>query len=114
LRVWRMPDGQLVLLAEPGECRGHAFSPNGRTLAVGQHQSVICYDLTTGQEMTRWRLPARVNTLSFHPENRTLAVGYENPGVASVYDAASGTLLTDLPVGATSKQVVAWDPDGDR
>jgi WD40 repeat protein len=30
-----------------------------------------------------------------------------------VYDAVNGTLLTDLPVGATSNQVVAWHPDGE-
>ena len=31
-----------------------------------------------------------------------------------MYDAASGALLTDLPVGAMSDQVVAWHPDGER
>jgi WD40 repeat protein len=32
----------------------------------------------------------------------------------SVHDAASGALLTELPVGATKEQVVAWHPDGER
>src|SRR5262249_49156682 len=32
----------------------------------------------------------------------------------SVYDAASGVLLTDLPVGAMTESVVAWHPDGRR
>ncbi len=31
-----------------------------------------------------------------------------------MYDATSGDLLADLPVGAMSNQVVAWHPDGER
>src|SRR5262249_19784375 len=32
---------------------------------------------------------------------------------ASVYDAASGALVTDLPVGPVNDQVVAWHPNGE-
>jgi WD40 repeat protein len=62
----------------------------------------------------RWRLPTSAHALAFHPDRGKLAVGYFRSSVASVYDAASGTLLTDLPVGAMSDQVVAWHPDGER
>src|SRR5262249_49096932 len=34
--------------------------------------------------------------------------------VASVFDAATGTLLTDLRVGGMDEPVVAWHPDGQR
>src|SRR5262249_4279041 len=33
---------------------------------------------------------------------------------ASVFDAASGELLAELPAGPVSDQVVAWHPDGER
>ena len=110
LRVWRVADGQPALRDELRGCRAHAFSPDGRQLAVGQQEWVLCFDLATGQEVKRWHLPAPAHTLAFHPDNRKLAVGYFNPSVASVYDAASGALLADLPVGAMSNQVVAWHP----
>jgi serine/threonine protein kinase/WD40 repeat protein len=114
LNVWRVADGQQVLRDELRGCLSHAFSPDGQRLAVGWQEWVLCFDLATGQEMKRWRLPAKAYSLAFHPDNGKLAVGYFGSLAASVYDAASGALLTDLPVGAMSGQVVAWHPDGER
>src|SRR5262249_40153064 len=98
--------------------RAHAFSPDGRWLAVGQQVGqkdwVLFYDLTTGQEVRRQRLPARVHGLAFRPDNRQLAVGYFNATGASVYDSASGDLVAALPLGTMAEQVVAWHPDGER
>jgi serine/threonine protein kinase/WD40 repeat protein len=114
LRVWRVADGQRAL---PDDLRGFwgpAFSQDGRRLAVGQQQWALCFDLATGREVKRWRLPTTACTMAFHPDNAKLAVGYSSSQVASVYDAASGALLTDLPVGAMRGQVVAWHPDGVR
>jgi serine/threonine protein kinase/WD40 repeat protein len=114
LRVWRVANGQPALGDELRGCRAHAFSPDGRLLAVGRQDEVLCFDLATGREVKRWRLAATAHTLAFHPDNGKLAVGYVGSRVVSVYDAASGALLTDLPVGAMSYQVVAWHPDGER
>jgi eukaryotic-like serine/threonine-protein kinase len=114
LGVWRVADGQLVLRDEPRERRAFAFSRDGRRLAVSQEEWILCFDLETGLEANRWRLPAPANTLAFHPDNGNLAVGYFNSRIASVYNAANGTRLTDLPVGAITEQVVAWHPDGER
>jgi WD40 repeat protein len=113
LRVWRVADGQLALRDELRGCRSHAFSPDGRQLAVGWQEWILCFDLATGTEVKRWRLPANAHALAFHPDGGKLAVGYFRSRVASVYDAASGTLLTDLPV-EISDHVVAWHPDGER
>jgi serine/threonine protein kinase/WD40 repeat protein len=114
LRVWRVADGQPALRDELRDCRSHAFSPDGRRLAVGWQEWIVCFDLATGQEVKRWRLPASAHSLAYHPDNGKLAVGYFRSPVASVYDAASGNLLTDLPVGAMGDQIVAWHPDGER
>src|SRR5262249_23235848 len=111
LRVWRVADGQPALREEIRGGRAHAFSPDGRQLAVAQQEGVRCFDLETGQELKRWSLPATARALAFHPDNRKLAVGYLNSRVTSVYDATSGALLTELPVGDMSDQVVAWHPD---
>jgi serine/threonine protein kinase/WD40 repeat protein len=114
LRVWRVADGQPALRDDLRGCRAHAFSPDGRQLAVGQQQWVVCFDLATGQEVKRWRLPASAHTLAFHPGNGKLAVGYLASNVASVYDAAGGAPLTELPVGGMCAQVVAWHPAGEH
>jgi serine/threonine protein kinase/WD40 repeat protein len=115
LGVWRVADGQPVLRDEVRDCRAHAFSPDGRTLAVlWQEEWVLFLDLATGREVRHWRAPARVYAMAFHPDGGKLAIGYWGPGVASVHDAASGAVLSELPVGAISFQVVAWHPDGER
>jgi serine/threonine protein kinase/WD40 repeat protein len=114
LRVWRVADGEPALRDELRGCRSHAFSPDGRQLAVCWQEWVLCFDLATGQEVKRWRLPASAQTLAFHPDNGKLAVGYFCARATSVYDAASGVLLAELPVGPMSAQIVAWHPDGER
>jgi serine/threonine protein kinase/WD40 repeat protein len=112
LGLWRVAGGQPALWDHPRECRGYAFSPDGRRLAVGQREWALCFDLATGRELRRWRLPARPRTLAFHPDSIQLAIGYSQAKITSVYDASSGEGLTDLPVGALREQVVAWHPDG--
>jgi serine/threonine protein kinase/WD40 repeat protein len=114
LRVWRVADGQPALKFEQSGSRSHAFSPDGRRLAVGWREWVVCFDLETGQEVRRWRSPAMARSLAFHPEGGKLAVGYFRSRVASVHDAASGALLAELPVAAASDQVIAWHPDGEH
>jgi WD40 repeat protein len=114
LRVWRVWDGQLALRDKPGGCRARAFSPDGRRLAVGHQEMILCFDLATGLQVNCWRLPVPAWSLAFNPDNRRLAVGSSGSSVVSVYDAASGALLLELPVGAIRNQVVAWHPDGER
>jgi WD40 repeat protein len=115
LRVWRVADGQPALRDEPRECQAHAFSPDGRLLAVGRQGEVLCFDLVAGQEVKRWRLSLGVaSALAFHPDSRKLAVGYALSRGVSVYDAASGVLVTELLGVLMQGQVVAWHPDGEH
>jgi eukaryotic-like serine/threonine-protein kinase len=113
LRLWRVADGQPALQGEFRGCWANAFSPDGRRLAVGHHDWVVCFDLATGQEDKRWRVRARPTSLSYHPDNSKLAVGYFGHGVASVYDVGSAALVAELPADS-GDPIVAWHPDGER
>jgi len=114
LQVYRVSDGKPALDAVPNCGGAIAFSPDGRQLAVGLLGPIVLFDLESGRERNRWPAHSRPYRLAFHPDNRQLAVGYVQADIASVYDAADGRLVTDLPIGSTSGQVVAWHPDGKR
>jgi WD40 repeat protein len=114
MSVWRVLDGTLVLSDTLPERKAYAFSPDGRLLAIGRQDSVITFDLATGQEVTRFRVRSVVASLAFHPNNRHLAAGYGRVNVACVYDVETGDQIAELPVGEMLSQTVAWHPHGTR
>lgn len=114
LSVWRVADGRPAIAEELRGCTSHSFSPDGRFLAVGQPGRASCHDLEAGREVANWRLPAVALAMAFHPNGRDLAVGLPGLETAAVYNSRDGALLTELPLGATTGQVVAWHPDGRR
>ncbi len=111
LSVWRVTDGRTVLENEPCDHGAYDFAPDGRRLAIGHQQSVVYFDLSTGEEILRWRLPGAAYSLDFNAGGDRLAVGYHNSDAASVYEVASGDLVTDLPVARMNSQIVAWHPN---
>jgi WD40 repeat protein len=116
LRVWRIADGSEVLIEPPAGIEGQAFSSDSRHLIVGQRGEFIRFELTTGREINRWKLPekAEVWSIELHPDNRRAAVCYADAEVVSIYDTEKGELVADLPIGPSQNPVVAWHPDGTR
>jgi WD40 repeat protein len=118
LRVWHVPGGQRALPKKVGVCQTHAFSPDGRRLAVSQGEWIRCFDLPHFGEGKRWRVRGPVRSLAFSPDGNQLAVGFQTTTLlaqtACVYNATSGALVADLPVGPVERQIVAWHPDGER
>ena len=113
LSVWRWESGEPVLRRAPEGCSALTFSPDGRQVAVGQANEIICFDLNTGEESRRWQTPDRVYRLDFNPDSRRVAVGYDALSVISIYDAQDGTHLTDLPMGDSHQPIFAWHPAGE-
>ena len=116
VQLWRVADGRPLLDGEVRPCSVVAFSPDARQLAVVvEDDRVVVHDVASGREISRWRLPAKAHMLAFHPTDCRLAVGFVDRGkVASIYDAADGRLVADLPVGSMTGQTLAWHPDGTR
>jgi serine/threonine protein kinase/WD40 repeat protein len=113
LRLWQWASGESVLDHPPAACSALAFSPNGRRVAIGHKAGITCFDLSTGQASHRWEARDRVYSMDFHPDNHRLAAGYYNSNVVSIYHADDGGHGTDLPLGVSSRTVVAWHPDGE-
>jgi serine/threonine protein kinase/WD40 repeat protein len=116
LRVWRVADGTEVLPEPLARVGGRAFTRDGHYLLVGRPGMVVRYDLVTGREANRWRLPepAGVWALVVGPDDRRVAVCYDEAAVVPVYDAATGERVAELPVGSSDTPVAAWHPDGTR
>ncbi|GAA4234667.1 hypothetical protein GCM10023075_53670 [Streptosporangium album] len=93
-----------------------AFSPDGRTLAIGPYDvpAVVLWDLTTMRRAGELRWDAGgIYDLAFTPDGRGLAVaGVERDrSVVRIWDVASGRPGRPLGVQA---EVVAFGPGGDR
>lgn len=113
LGMWRVADGQRILQGNHRVWR-IAFSADGQRLAFGHKDQVVCYDLATSKELSRWTVIGGVNALAFHPDGIQLAVGQSRASVIAIYDTTTGTRRKELNVGSISDQVVAWHPDGER
>lgn len=116
LQVWRVADGSEVFREPLVQVGGRAFSRDSRYLLVGQPGAVVRFDLTTGREANRWKLPEPLSAwdFAFHPDNRRVAIYYEYADKISIYDMERGTFIADLPVGRFRNPVAVWHPDGQR
>jgi serine/threonine protein kinase/WD40 repeat protein len=74
--VWSMPDGRKHLaIGGPTYVSCHAFSPDGRLLAVGfRNGSAKLWDLERGEELFQWTAHTeRITQMQFTPDGTALA-----------------------------------------
>jgi WD40 repeat protein len=131
LRVWDLATGKTRL-----RLRGHqgsmvccaAISPDGKLLASGgggnRTTTLVLWDLATGKELRRLGGNMRtVHSVAFSPDGKMLAAGSgarliwnpgdrPGPGVARLWDVATGKLLYELKGHRGGVTSVAFTPDG--
>ncbi len=88
-----------------------AFSPDGKTLAVGTHDSVQLWNIGEKKATGVWKTGSGyVKSLTFLPDGKKLVIGgYQ---LASVWDVASGKKERDLPKHRGFVTSLAVSPDG--
>jgi len=95
-----------------------AFSPDGKTLAVGGYQEVLLWDLAAGELARRLGvgvLGGQVGAVAFDPEGKLLAVGEGTPnvsGVVKVFDVEKGEVTASFEEPTDVVYSVAFSPDG--
>lgn len=105
--VWKQ------VLSVRGDTDAVCFSPNGKYLAVGGWRppylgNVAVYDLTTLTQVVNYNgKDDDVESFSFSPDSRFLAVGYNYN--ALVYDISANKLMKTFDVYSSS---LAFSPDG--
>lgn len=88
------------------------FSPDGKTLAVGNRNYETClYDVATGKLLHKIER-RMIQEVAFSPDGKKLAAGYVD-GLVGVYDVATGKSLAEAASGCEEIYSVAWSPKGD-
>ena len=87
------------------------FSPDGKTLAIGSHNSVQLWSIANKQATGDWKTGSGyVKSLTFLPDGKKLVIGsYQS---VSVWDVASGSKERDLPKHRGFVTSLAVSPDG--
>jgi WD40 repeat protein len=101
-----------ALLAQgSGAVESLVFSPDGRTLAVGDTGGQVgLWDTASGRRTATLDEGSSVYTVAFSPHGRTLAVGDDGDQVG-LWDTASGRRTATLAEGSPVISV-AFSPDG--
>ena len=120
-KSYTLATGDKTIQIEIGQYAGNAaFSPDGKTLAIGHtvwvqngpgvnFSEVRLYDLSGKLVRTLEQSGPGGLTLVFSPDGKTLAVGNRNHET-KLFDAATGKLLHALDKEMT--QEIAFSPDG--
>ncbi|MGY5036113.1 nSTAND1 domain-containing NTPase [Streptomyces sp. 900116325] len=115
-RVWDVAAGRVTTtLAAPssGEMLV-AFSPDGRTVATGQHnRKIFLSNPVTGQVRTTLTTDSTdsLQSVAFSPDGRTVATG-SNSGAVRLWDAATGRAEASLNGHSRPVRTVTFSPDG--
>jgi WD40 repeat protein len=117
--LWNMTTGQLVAtitqVSSPESPHSLAFSPDGKTLAVGSAAGIELRDVATMTTTAtiNWPGNGAVSSLAFSPDGKTLAAADLGGNGAYLLDVATGSQIARLGTpGMGAYTAVAFSPDG--
>ncbi len=91
-----------------------AFSPDGRSLAVGSHTTARLLDAQTGAPLRTYADQVAIARVVFSPDGRQLAAGVtsdERTAIVKVWDVATGAEAVTIR-DKSQTLCMAFDPDG--
>jgi WD40 repeat protein len=88
-----------------------ALAPDGKSLAAGSGPNIELRELRHGREVRQYAIYGNLQCLLFSPNGKYLA-GASDDGSIRIWDAATGTLMTELRGHRGSAAGLAFTPDG--
>lgn len=116
--LWDSRSGQrlLALHAPPGAIYSVGYSPDGRLLAAGMLNTLVVWDASTGDEVSRFSdiTCGAVTDIAFTRDSAQLGGTFTN-GCNVVWDSQTGEkLLLDIGNSGITGSGVAFSPSGTR
>ena len=109
---WSLPKGAKARLGK-GSVEAIAYSPDGKSLAVGGSMGIWLYNAHTGAEIALFEI-ARTSNLRFivySPDGKTIAGGSFDKTIR-IWDAKTGVLLKTLAGHTSRVWSMTYSPDG--
>lgn len=95
-----------------------AFSPDGKTLAVGGHKEALLWDLKNARLLKRIgaeRFSDSIHSLAYSKDGRRLALAEGTPqrsGAVRIFDVATGKQIARFRQPNDVVYSMSWSPDG--
>jgi WD40 repeat protein len=115
--VWRVgkPQPQNKLKGNPVPVEFASISPDSKTLATSGRNSILLWDLATGEKRSQTdNTDAAVTRIQFSPDGALLASAGDdkNDGVVTLWDAATGKVVGTLAGHGRDVRALAFTHDG--
>lgn len=116
LRFWDAESGKLMKVIDKPKILmwRTLYSPDGRWIAIGEHEAIQIYDTTTLQPTQHFEgMSSFVENLAWSPDSTRLASG-DDHGIVRIWDVPTGKLILTQPIHSKNVEELDWSPDGKR
>ena len=117
--LWDAASGTLIktLAGHTDSIYSLAFSPDGKQLASSSaDQTVRIWDTASGELVRVLDQPAHSKGVAWNPDGQRIAAGSDiaddNNGYVHIWEAATGKVQLDFPIGASRTGIISFSPDG--
>ena len=108
LCLWNTATGQLLYTLKGSTA---AFSPDGETIVSNDNNTVLLYDVNTGELLRKFNQTDRILDLTFNSDSRTIAIGSGDHNI-HLWDVATGQPLSLLTGHTNSVGTIVFSPNG--